>query len=266
MSRGIALAVLPGWPRIESSASKRLTLVRHAEGLHNKHAREIPNYFADGLGHTDAYWDAPLTAEGEEQAGLLAVKGQWRQGASRPQLVVVSPMTRALQTASLAWPDHSGRRPPIPFRPPMIATSLARERIGNHTCDGRRSRSALAKEFPHVNFGEVAEEEDEMWHHKEDPPNGTHFPEYSQLCLARGTRLLEWLWARPEADVAVVSHWVFLRHLLHPFPHRTLQAKFENAEQRFVTLLPAEADEAVRAYPPPPEEPGTPPASPRDEL
>ena len=33
-----------------------------------------------------------------------------------------------------------------------------------------------------------------------------------------------------------------------------------------MTLLPAEADEAVRAYPPPPEEPGTPPASPRDEL
>lgn len=226
----LTLALVPGWQYSASHVFKRLSLIRHAEGWHNKDHRELPNYDTDKLGHTMHYWDAKLTPDGEAQAARLSTELAPQLQAGLPQLVVVSPLTRTLQTASIAFPSGGPR-------PPMVATSLARERIGLHTCDRRRPRSALAVEFPHVDFSEVTSEEDEMWDHKEDPPNGSHLPQYSTRCSARASRLLEWLWRRPETDLALVSHWVFLRHLLRPFDHPELHQTFGNAEQRQVTLL-----------------------------
>ena len=159
---------------------------------------------------------------------MLATKVQ-----RRPQLVVVSPMTRALQTASLAFvgnPQPAAGQTPL-VRPPFVATSLARERVGNHTCDGRRERAELAAEFPHVDFRQVADGPDDMWEAKELEPDHMN----STACAARATRLLHWLWARPEAELAVVSHWVFLLHLLRPFTPPG-ELKLGNAEMRFVTL------------------------------
>ena len=231
----LELDLVRGWPeRPAGSRAKRLTLIRHAEALHNRDAREIPNYFADGLGHTQAYWDAPLTPHGEEQARLLAGKLQWRQEKGSPQLVAVSPMTRTLQTASLAFldiPNPAYGRTPL-RRPPFVATSLARERMGNHTCDGRRERAALAADFPHVDFREVADGPDDMWEHKEMEPDQMD----STACAARAERLLRWLWERPETEIAVVSHWVFLSHLLRPYALPAEYVKMGNAEMRFVTL------------------------------
>jgi hypothetical protein len=56
--------------------------------------------------------------------------------------------------------------------------------------------------------------------------------------------LLQWLHARPEKAIAVVSHWVFLRHLFSLFPAPELIAEFGNAEMRVTTLLPEQASEA----------------------
>lgn len=196
------------------------------------------------LGFTEAYWDARLTPEGEEQARHLAGKLQWRQEAGSPQLVAASPLTRALQTASFAFPDvptpAPGRAPLR--RPPFVATSLARERVGNHSCDGRRERSALEAEFPWTNFSQVAAGPDDMWDLKELGPEGDEDNLHAPLCAERAVRLLQWLWERPEHDIALVTHWVFLLHLLRPFSglkRRNLQANFGNAELRHVALLPA---------------------------
>jgi hypothetical protein len=156
------LVLMAGWTQPLSSGAKRLTLIRHAEGLHNRDYRDLPNYVADGLGHTMKYWDARLTEEGVEQAKRLSSTTYDRAKQGLPQVVVVSPMTRALETAAHAWPNRSSAP-----RPPMVATSLARERVGNHTCDGRRNRSELAAEFPWVDFSQVPSEEDEMWAFKE---------------------------------------------------------------------------------------------------
>ena len=97
---GQRLQLVPGWPHPPLTPNiKLLTLVRHAEGLHNKDYREMPNYLTDGLGHTKRYWDAPLTADGEEQARRLSQETRARQENGLPELIAVSPMTRALQTA-----------------------------------------------------------------------------------------------------------------------------------------------------------------------
>ena len=222
----------PGPADPSAAGEKTLLLVRHAEGWHNKDARELPNWKADALGLTMKYWDARLTPEGERQCAALAAS---LARAAPPDLVAVSPLTRTLQTATLTFGAAYGAGPAA-GGPPFLATELARERIAAHTCDGRRSRAEQAAEFAHVDFSELESDEDALFHSaKEDEP--TEFA--SERCFARAGELLAWLHGRPEQRIAVVSHWVFLRHLLTRFAaDASLPENFGNAEMREVALVP----------------------------
>ena len=73
-----------------------------------------------------------------------------------------------------------------------------------------------------------------MWAHKEVLPEVNNATE----CSKRAYRLLEWLHARPETTIAVVSHWIFLKHLFAWYPeHAEFTANFSNAEERLATLM-----------------------------
>ena len=132
------LSLAPGW-QPELPFAKKVVFIRHAEGIHNRDAKEIPNYFADKLGYGMTYWDAELTPTGREQCALLSKVLPEQAGVL--DLVAVSPLTRTLRTAALAFPNAS-------TRPPFFATSLARERIALHTCDGRRRALGAAVGVP----------------------------------------------------------------------------------------------------------------------
>jgi len=232
MARSLApnLLLLPRWPSMPSADAKRLILIRHAEGWHNKDYYERPNYMADGLGETEEYWDARLTPTGVAQSAKLSRR--LKDVGINVQLVATSPLTRAIQTASIAFPQP---------RPPFISTSLARERVWTHQCDRRRSRATLEREFPYVDFSEVADVEDDMWATKEIVPD----PMNSNAVRARGRKFLQWVWERPERDIAVCSHWVFLSHLLDLFPdiNREIGTNLSNADMRLVTLVRAAPSE-----------------------
>lgn len=143
-----ALEIRPGWPSataFQTEQLKKITFIRHAEGLHNLHERELSNYYQDTLYMTDTYWDAKLTPTGEEQAYTIAVKQQWRRQQGLPEVVVVSPLSRTIQTATIGFPNMTIAAGTFPA-PPMVATSLARERVWIHKCDKRRARDVLEKE------------------------------------------------------------------------------------------------------------------------
>eukprot|EP00967_Tisochrysis_lutea_P060939 scaffold78013_cov37-Tisochrysis_lutea.AAC.2 len=79
---------------------------------------------------------------------------QWRQSEGIPQLIATSPLTRAIQTVEIGFPNRTEDGAP---RPPVVATSLARERISHHQCDRRRSVSELQDKFGSwVDFSEVS--------------------------------------------------------------------------------------------------------------
>jgi len=121
----------------------------------------------------------------------------------------------------------------LPAPPPFVATELCRERIGRHTCDGRRNLTDIQAEYSFVDFSEISSEFDVMWHHhKEDQPSETA----SVGAAQRALRFLAWLSARPETRIAVVSHWVFFTHLFALFDDPSLHDKFGNAEMRKVVL------------------------------
>ena len=92
---------------------KDVLFVRHAEGFHNKAAVEIEDFFTTDKHQADEWIDARLTPLGIEQSRALA------RTLSRdplPDAVVTSPLTRAMQTADIAYPD---------FREKFIATELS---------------------------------------------------------------------------------------------------------------------------------------------
>ena len=66
------------------------------------------------------------------------------------EIVICSPLTRALQTATIGL-INSRKDRSIPF----IAVEECREQAGLHICDERRSTLELSTDFPHVDFSSI---------------------------------------------------------------------------------------------------------------
>eukprot|EP00285_Hemiselmis_virescens_P014227 CAMPEP_0173383944 /NCGR_PEP_ID=MMETSP1356-20130122/6514_1 /TAXON_ID=77927 ORGANISM="Hemiselmis virescens, Strain PCC157" /NCGR_SAMPLE_ID=MMETSP1356 /ASSEMBLY_ACC=CAM_ASM_000847 /LENGTH=237 /DNA_ID=CAMNT_0014339049 /DNA_START=320 /DNA_END=1033 /DNA_ORIENTATION=+ len=199
--------------------AKLVHFVRHAEGLHNAAHRDNEEKFWKELHNSPQMWDACLTKEGETQcAGLEEMI--LSEGID-VDLIVVSPLTRTLQTAELSF----GQTHP---KTPMIAHELCRERIAVYTSEGRSDTSVVAKRFPKVDFSLVTDEKDMMFDKKEkDSEVG-----------ARAQRFVEWLMTRPEKRIAVVSHSVFLQQLYLSYKE-TLPEDFYTERQDFAGLKTA---------------------------
>jgi broad specificity phosphatase PhoE len=143
-------------------------------------------------------WDARLSATGEEQVR------QARVSLSRypVELVLVSPLTRALQTAVGLFGGG-------PSAPSFLVVPLLRERVEN-SCDVGRGPAELAAEFPEVDFAHLPQ----VWWHAEGEPDerGIHL-EPDPVVQERVAAFRASLRARRERTIAVVGHGTFLRHL-----------------------------------------------------
>lgn len=199
-----------GWAELEARVAsldahdvKVVYLVRHAEGIHNAAEREFGTARWEAeFAKSDAYLDADLTPFGIDDArskGPPAIAAERARGMPLIERVVVSTLSRAIQTAELFFADY-------PLHTPLVSMELCREIIGVHTCDKRVSCSKLARKFPQVDFAHVADEEDVLWsptHRETDKEIQTRALEFLQ-------QLFE---AVPERMVAVVTHSRFMRCL-----------------------------------------------------
>jgi len=217
---------------------QRIFFIRHAEGYHNVAERESrfePEnlvFLKENSGYV--YWDAKLTPKGEDQCAQLkgSIRGTSVWGFDKPlnlDLVVVSPLTRTLQTAAISL-----GAPGSPGAPPFIASELCRERISDSMCDGRRNVTDLKQDFPSVDFSLIEHDEDWMFSNQK---------ETDALCQERAVKFLKWLCRRPESQIAVVTHSLFLKNLLQQFAENVSQEDREaihafpaNAEMRSVML------------------------------
>jgi len=163
-------------------------LIRHGQSTFNA-------LFDLDRGVDPLHFDARLSQIGIEQVAAA------RQAASEipVDLVVVSPLTRALQTAVGLFGDAAV---------PMIVTDLHCERV-EHSCDVGRSPSALAAEFPMLTFDHLG---DPWWHNGQEDDRGVAV-EPDRLFAQRVTDFSRWLRARPEVVVVVVGHGEFFRRL-----------------------------------------------------
>ena len=163
------------------TTGKRIVLVRHGQGINN--VPTIPNDAPDSL----------LTELGQQQA--LALRGH--AALAGCGLLVVSPLSRAVQTASLAL----GQRPACR----TVLTALHSERIST-LCDYGRPKSQLAALFPFVadwsGFAELPED----W-----SPTRENDADWRERRLPA---FVAWLREQPESHIVVVGHGAFFGALL----------------------------------------------------
>ena len=192
---------------------------------------------------------------GIQQAKLLKDHLAKRPSQGRPfttfDLVVVSPLTRTLETAKHIF--GRARKPGVPAfldqgsemninesvygfipAPRMLVREECRERFGHYVCDGRRPIHEIIKEFPDFDFSELNYDEDRFY---------TDTRESDQDCCDRALAFLEWLNKRPEKCIAVVTHSSFLRHLFGQFggsiveqDKKRLQGLAANCELRSIVM------------------------------
>ena len=173
----------------------RIVCIRHGQSTFNA---------AHKLGRGDpGLSDARLTELGQAQARAA----RERLRAIPFDLVVVSPLTRAIQTASLLFEGH-------PSEPRILVEVLHRE-CQESSCDVGRAASELAADFPHLDVGHLPEV---WWHAEEGAAQTFGLPiEPRPLFDRRVLAFREWLRARPEKTIAVVGHGTFFYHLTGTF-------------------------------------------------
>ncbi|KAK4247511.1 histidine phosphatase superfamily [Corynascus novoguineensis] len=157
-----------------------LVLIRHAQAIHN----------INRANH--ALRDPSLTDLGHRQSAELREHLRAHFPADRKvQLIVTSPMRRALQTALVAldWLVNSGV--PVLYPKP---------------CDTGTSAAQLATEFPAIDFSAL----DPVYPDKTSAASAAYRYKKGAV-LARGQSALADLYERAEDVVIVVSHSGFLR-------------------------------------------------------
>mmetsp|Transcript_2450 Transcript_2450/g.4001 ORF Transcript_2450/g.4001 Transcript_2450/m.4001 type:complete len:331 (+) Transcript_2450:93-1085(+) len=191
-------------------ATKIVHFQRHGQGYHNllgdvlRAAGLKPS--VDSRDPTINPWlrpeivDAPLTETGKDECrNQRAVSSLLR-----PELVVVSPLHRAIQTAQISfghvYGEHSYKRVP------WIAHEGCREELGVLVCNKRRPLSLIQADFPDIEFHGNMPEEDTLWH-----------PTERESGVSKSNRIYDFLVnfvaQRPESEIAVVSHSATLFHM-----------------------------------------------------
>jgi len=213
--------------------TKRLYIIRHGQAMHNPRAEKAR---AEGCSHEDFleimrqddHLDSPLTNLGF----LQAKKGAARYGhlLQDVELVVSSPLSRAVQTADMIVPptrtsvpnanaahsstgsrstcDHTrsfATSSSSDVAPKRLVLESLREVIGWLLNAKRKARSDLEKDFPSWDFSEL-ENEDSLW---------TEELESQPDCAERGYVSLLSLAKRPEQKMVVVSHGGLLRFTMN---------------------------------------------------
>jgi broad specificity phosphatase PhoE len=171
--------------------AKTIHLIRHAQSTFNAAWAEAPG---------DPFlFDARLSPLGLRQVD------EARDCARRLpcDVVITTPLTRALQTATGLFAGHA----------PIEVECLHRE-WQEHSCDMGRSPKLLAREFPNLSFSHLA---DPWWHHENPDTNGVVM-EPLEAFHARVAEFPRWLAARPERAIVVVGHGAFFERLLGRIP------------------------------------------------
>jgi len=197
------------------SNTKIIYWVRHGQATSNAAAggqKTHPAY------ESWDYFDARLSPLGKEQAEALSAQTQ----KLTPQIILVSPLSRALQTATIGFSHQK-----VPF----ICKEELRERMGQHPCDKRRKISEVSPEFPNVDFSQIKSDDDVLW-------SKDHRESNDELA-SRIYHALEYIQSRPEKEIAIVGHSSFLELLFNNVlvvSDEKLKVWFENCELRSTTI------------------------------
>ena len=166
---------------------KTLYCIRHGQATHNVLYEELGmNAFYDKNNY-----DTKLTNIGYCQATELGDTWNYKHNIS---LVIVSPLTRTLQTAINIFKDTNCK---------IIALDCLKEYPqGCHTCNKRSTKNYLQDTFPRIDFSLLNSQEDEMWSPDE--------METIDSLLERIHQMYNFIKNKDEKTIAMVGHNGFI--------------------------------------------------------
>lgn len=148
--------------------------------------------------------DSPLT-----QRGRMECEARRHEASLlRPQLVIMSPLHRAIQTALITFSDYYRSNDRIPW----IVHEGCREQLGFLTCNKCLPLSQTKNEFPTLDYTYVSNLQS---HTDKNMSNLNWNPRKREMTTDQSTRiyhfLTEFIMSRPEVEIAVVGHssWLF---------------------------------------------------------
>ncbi|CAF0734571.1 unnamed protein product [Adineta steineri] len=166
----------------QKSSSKTLFLIRHGQSLANRDYDE-----------SSAYRDAGLTEQGIAQARAL----QKELDALQLDLVVVSPLTRALQTCQNALPpSYSG--------PILVLSEIAEICSSYYSCG--QKRNIIQPKFPDT-FDWTNIPMDGIWWWQYDQKRQSETDGYTRERMQKFRNFIQ---ERPEQRIAVFAHGDYL--------------------------------------------------------
>lgn len=231
-----AMEIRSGQPTLPNA--KVLHFQRHGQGYHNllgdlyrELNMEIDMDSSDPMKNPfirPEILDSPLTDTGRIQcSSQLPAVSQLN-----PELVVVSPLLRAIQTAELTFRDHLDKQ--------WVAHEGCREELGLLICNKRRPLTQIKQDFPHVDYGHISTEEDVLW---------DNLPDRRETVREKTDRIYDFLAnfirSRPENDIAVVGHssWLFfMLNAVVKCETEDLGRWFMTSEVRSMQLIFADED------------------------
>ncbi|KAH0877053.1 hypothetical protein HID58_064447 [Brassica napus] len=204
---------------------KTLRLVRHAQGIHNVAIEK-----GELTGLSGKLFDARLSQTGIQQVSDMRKEISKSGLLNTVQLVITSPLRRAMQTSVGIFRgqedmNQSDIFPKANNSPPIVALEICRERMGLYPCDKRESIGTYRTCFSEIDFTMIESGEDTLWQAEER--------EDMEDVSARGLHFLKWLWERPEKDIAVVSHGIFLQQTLRALHEKIGTPVEDNHLKRF---------------------------------
>jgi broad specificity phosphatase PhoE len=281
--------------------SKDIWIIRHGQAIHNpraEYARDVLQCSHDeflSIMEEDDCFDAPLTDLGQQQAqqiytqygrshwGIITypfvtaptVNGEHYGESSSSsssskrhnvELIVSSPLSRALQTAELALGDTSNHhhhhhhdmdninQPDSTITTTTTTTAPITKRVcyeGFREINGwlqngkRRTKLELEETFPSWDFSLLSSNEDNQW---------TPTLETTDACMERGYSGLLWMMKeRSERSIILVAHGALLKYTLTDHPNVILR---DERKQHTSPLKNSHSSnnnkETVAEQPPPP--------------
>ena len=247
-----------------STITKLVHFQRHGQGTHN----QVYKQWTDRTGipldlsETDPQLnplllpniiDAPLTDKGRNQCKEQRIdKREYLGGV---ELIVVSPLVRALETACITFEDHlpssnanSRHDGKVEEGVRWIAHEGIREELGLLLCNQRRPLNETLLEFPHVDFSllvhhDDGSDEDLYWKQhcertsinnaSDDTPQRRESME--DMSHRAYDFLVEYLYHRPEREIAVVGHSAWLLAMTNAVLE--FDGESEDVEEEFGTMF-----------------------------
>ena len=163
--------------------NKKIYWIRHGESFSN--TSDLNNSIID----------PDLTVYGIEQCQVLKNKMKNENLYGKIDLIVVSPLSRSLQTCSNLFDN-------LIYNSNFVCVEEVREHI-NKPCHKRKNKKELINKYKYIDFSNIIYEDDYLY----DKYNCN---EPKSEVIKRCNKFIKWLKCRKENHIVVISHGNFL--------------------------------------------------------